>query len=101
MHLPSIYRTIVDPQIVREHLGDSSWVVVDCRYNLNDVGAGHRAYDEANIQGAFYASLDSDLSAKPSGRNGRHPLPEPRTFASFLHRIGVGRKTQVVAYDAG
>jgi thiosulfate/3-mercaptopyruvate sulfurtransferase len=46
-----------------------------------------------------YAHLDRDLSGPKIGTNGRHPLPEPQTFAGTLGRLGVGPDAQVVAYD--
>ena len=35
-----------------------------------------------------------------TGRNGRHPLPEPDRFARRFGRVGIGNGSQVVAYDA-
>jgi thiosulfate/3-mercaptopyruvate sulfurtransferase len=43
--------------------------------------------------------LGSDLSGPTTGRNGRHPLPDPSTLARTLGRLGVTRGVQVVAYD--
>ncbi len=34
-----------------------------------------------------------------SGRNGRHPLPDPERLAQRLGDIGIGALTQVVVYD--
>jgi thiosulfate/3-mercaptopyruvate sulfurtransferase len=39
------------------------------------------------------------MSGKKSGSNGRHPLPDPATFAAKIGACGVGPDTQVVAYD--
>jgi len=46
-----------------------------------------------------YAHLDRDLSVPTTGRNGRHPLPDPATMAETLGRLGIDGGTQVVAYD--
>src|SRR5262249_32315390 len=51
------------------------------------------------IPGAVYAHLDRDLSGATTGRNGRHPLPDPATMAETLGRLGIDAGTQVIAYD--
>jgi thiosulfate/3-mercaptopyruvate sulfurtransferase len=35
-----------------------------------------------------------------TGRNGRHPLPDPERFARRVGELGIGNSSQVVAYDA-
>lgn len=96
-----MYRTLVSVDELFAHRGDPNWVTVDCRYLLQDPGAGRRIYEAAHIPGAFFASLDDDLSGTKTGKNGRHPLPDPQTFAAFLRKLGVNEHTQLVAYDAG
>lgn len=96
-----MYPTLVSVDELFAHRDDAAWVTVDCRYLLQDPGAGRRIYEAAHIPGAFFASLDDDLSGKKTGRNGRHPLPDPQTFAAFLRELGVNEDTQLVAYDAG
>ena len=61
---------------------------------------GESQYREAHIPGALFASLDRDLSAPKNGKNGRHPLPDPETFAAWVGRQGVKPTDQVVCYDA-
>jgi thiosulfate/3-mercaptopyruvate sulfurtransferase len=73
--------------------------VVDCRFTLDDPDWGAREYQAAHIPGAVYTSLDRDLSGSKTGRNGRHPLPDPTVLAQTLSRCGIGVHTQVVAYD--
>ncbi|HEY5427378.1 MAG TPA: sulfurtransferase [Candidatus Tumulicola sp.] len=97
----SSYTTLVSPQIVHEHLEDSAFVVVDCRHSLADFGLGRRLYGEAHIPGAFFAAVEDDLSGAKSGVNGRHPMPDPTTFAGFLRGLGADDTTQIVAYDDG
>ena len=80
-------------------LGDPALVVVDCQFNLNDTGAGERAYRTAHVPGAVYVHLDRDLSAEKTGTTGRHPLPAPETAAATFSRLGIDRDVQVVAYD--
>ena len=94
------YTTIISAETLRAHLDDTEWVILDCRHDLADTGAGLRAYREAHVPGARFVHLDEDLSGKKTGRNGRHPLPEPSAFARRMAALGVGNHSQVVAYDA-
>lgn len=96
-----MYRSLINPEALRTHLADPGWLVVDCRYDLADPGAGRRAYLERHIPGAIYAHLHDDLSGAPApGRGGRHPLPTPDQLTELFSRYGVDRDTQVVVYDA-
>ena len=61
---------------------------------------GEQQYREAHIPGASFAHLECDLSAPKTGRNGRHPLPDPQTFVKWVERAGVRPQDQVVCYDA-
>lgn len=74
-------------------------VIIDCRFDLADPGAGRRAYEAAHIPGAAYADLDRDLAARPGPETGRHPLPDPDTLAATFGRLGIGAGTRVVVYD--
>ena len=74
-------------------------IVFDCRFSLADPAAGRALYLSGHVPGAHYLDLNHDLSAPPAERGGRHPLPPPATFAATLARFGVGRDSQVVAYD--
>jgi thiosulfate/3-mercaptopyruvate sulfurtransferase len=94
------YTTLVSAADLAAHLDDAGWVVCDCRHNLADTGEGRRAYRESHIPGARFVHLDEDLSAPKTGRNGRHPLPDPGTFARRLGDLGIDNAKQVVAYDA-
>jgi len=77
------------------------WIVVDCRFTLTEPSAGRAAYDRGHLPGARYAHLDDDLSRKASPTEGRHPLPEPATFAAKLGAWGIGPGDTVIAYDEG
>ena len=90
--------TLVSTQELSRHLG--SWRIFDCRHDLARPELGEAQYREAHIPGALFASLDRDLSAPKTGRNGRHPLPDPEAFAAWLGRSGVGPSDTVVCYDA-
>jgi thiosulfate/3-mercaptopyruvate sulfurtransferase len=92
---------LIDAVELYRHLGEPSWVVVDCRFTLTDPSAGRAAYERSHIPGARYADLDRDLSRRPSAGEGRHPLPRPRELAAQLGRWGIDNDTTVVAYDEG
>lgn len=78
---------------------DGSWVVVDCRYDLKNSAWGRERYLAGHIPGAVYASLSADLSAPPSGTNGRHPLPCAEDMEATFGRLGIGSGVQVAIYD--
>jgi thiosulfate/3-mercaptopyruvate sulfurtransferase len=72
--------------------------VVDVRWYLGQPpGSGRAAYDAGHIPGAIHVDLDTELVA-PVGA-GRHPLPDPATFAGSLAARGIGDGDLVVAYD--
>jgi thiosulfate/3-mercaptopyruvate sulfurtransferase len=77
------------------------WRVFDCRHDLAKPALGEEQYLEAHLPGALFAHLDRDLSAPKTGRNGRHPLPQPEVFISWLGKRGLKPSDQVVCYDAG
>ena len=95
-----MHTTLISASVLAEHLNDAGWIVCDCRHDLTDTDAGRRAYAESHIPGARFLHLDNDLSAPKTGRNGRHPLPDEKTFARRLGEQGISNTTQVVAYDA-
>jgi len=76
------------------------WRVFDCRHDLANPALGEQQYREAHIPGALFAHLDRDLSALKTGRNGRHPLPDPDDFVKWVGRSGLAPTDQVVCYDA-
>lgn len=93
-----MFTTLVSTSQLADRLGE--WLVVDCRFDLANEQAGRDAYLTAHIPGAIYASLNHDLSATPTGTNGRHPLPSVDTMTETFSRIGIVAGTQVIAYDA-
>lgn len=92
------YTTLVSTEILASNL-DSSWTIVDCRFNLADDAWGRTEYRTSHIPGAVYASLNDDLAAERTGRNGRHPVPSVESLAATFGRLGIGNGTQVVVYD--
>jgi thiosulfate/3-mercaptopyruvate sulfurtransferase len=78
-------------------LDDPGLRIADVRWSLAAPTAGRVAYAEAHLPGAVFVDLDTVLTA-PSGP-GRHPLPDPATFAAALGALGIGYGHRVVAYD--
>ncbi len=87
-------------------------MIFDCSFDLSDLSAGRRAYHDAHIPEAVYADLERDLSdlgtpdaaghAQPAPdavSGGRHPLPSPEKFATWLSSIGFRNEMQAVVYD--
>ena len=95
-----MFKTLIDVDSLQELLGNPRLAVVDCRFDLLNPDAGRKAYLEAHIPGARYVDLNQDLSAPIGAHTGRHPLPAPHSFAARLVQLGIGKHTQVVAYDA-
>jgi thiosulfate/3-mercaptopyruvate sulfurtransferase len=93
------FLTLIDTATLAAHLSDPELIVIDCRFDLADPAWGARAYASEHIPGAAYASLDDDLSGEKTGRNGRHPLPDPAVLGRVFGRLGITRGAQVVAYD--
>ncbi len=86
---------------LQARLGQPDLVVVDCRFSLMEPEAGQAAYESGHIPGAVYFHLSRNLSGpvQPSGRGGRHPLPDIEKFVETLEASGIGPQTTVVAYD--
>jgi thiosulfate/3-mercaptopyruvate sulfurtransferase len=80
-------------------------MVFDCSCDLMQPAVGPAQYQEAHIPGAVYAHLDNHLSAKGersitrAASGGRHPLPAPEVFASWLGSVGFHNGMQAVVYD--
>ncbi len=95
------YATLVSTTELEQHLTDPDWVVLDCRFYLDDPERGRKDYDQNHIPGACHVHLDRDLSGPIiPGVTGRHPLPEIGSFSERISRWGIDDKAQVVAYDA-
>ena len=93
------FTTLISAAQLRDQLGTSDCCIIDVRHQLLDTGYGESAYREAHIPGAFFLHCDRDLSGPMDGRNGRHPLPDPKVLAEKLGRIGISAQTQVFVYD--
>lgn len=89
----------MDTATLAAHLGDADLVILDCRHDLKDVGAGRKAWESGHIPGAFHAHVDTDLSSPIGKETGRHPVPDPADFRATAGAWGVADGVQVVCYD--
>ena len=92
------YRTLISTDTLASHLSEA-WVVVDCRYDLQNESWGREQYRIAHVPGAVYASLNEDLAGPRTGTNGRHPIPSVEALADTFGRLGIAKGVQVIGYD--
>jgi thiosulfate/3-mercaptopyruvate sulfurtransferase len=91
---------VVETDWLAHHLEDPQVVVADCRFSLADPDLGNRQYQSAHIPGAYYLSLDRQLSSPLQAHGGRHPLPDPQVLGPTLATMGIEHnQTLVVVYD--
>jgi thiosulfate/3-mercaptopyruvate sulfurtransferase len=88
-----MYTTIVSTSLLHQNLGQPDWVVIDCRFDLQNPQWGFEDYQQAHIPGAAYAHLDNDLAAPVTPETGRHPLPDPENNGRTAWQLG-GRIAQ-------
>jgi thiosulfate/3-mercaptopyruvate sulfurtransferase len=94
------FETLISTDELKKHLDEPDWIIVDCRFALDDTERGRRDYLKAHIPGAVYAHLDEDLSAPViSGVTGRHPLPSVEETVEVFSNFGIDQDVQVIAYD--
>ena len=95
------WTTLVQAETLAIALGRPDLAIVDCRFSIQNPGAGESAYLTAHLPGAVYAHLDRDLSNISKQGVGRHPWPDAETFTAKLGEWGISPQTQVIAYDDG
>jgi thiosulfate/3-mercaptopyruvate sulfurtransferase len=89
---------LVDAVALAAALGsDRPPVLLDTRWSHSGP-PGRSVYAEAHVPGAVFVDLDADLAAAP-GAGGRHPLPDPLSFAAAMRRAGVTLDRPVVVMD--
>jgi thiosulfate/3-mercaptopyruvate sulfurtransferase len=94
------FTTLISIDGLQKFLDNPDWVVIDCRFWLDDTEKGRRDYLEAHIPGAVYAHLDADLTGEIlPGKTGRHPLPPVEDLAKQFGAWGITADTQVIVYD--
>lgn len=90
-----MFQTIIRAGEVKE-----DFVIIDCRFRLNDPEFGKNEYLRDHIIGAYYAHLDNDLSDPVvPGITGRHPLPSLEKLDNLFSSYGIEKGKQVVVYD--
>ena len=95
------FTTLIDANTLSEQLSREDLTLFDCRFDLGNVSWGETEYARAHLPGALYLHLDRDLSSPISAHSGRHPLPDPGSYAARLAALGVTPESQIVAYDQG
>ena len=98
---PPFPRPLIAAETLALFLADPRLRIADVRWYLGRPGDGRAAYDAGHLPGAMFLDLDADLAGptRPDGVGGRHPLPDPATFARRLGAAGIGDDSLVVAYD--
>jgi thiosulfate/3-mercaptopyruvate sulfurtransferase len=91
---------MIPPVVPWSWVGDRPGRVVlaDVRWYL-DGRSGRHAYDQGHIPGAVFVDLERWLAGPAGPLAGRHPLPDPVTFAEGMSSVGIGDESIVVAYD--
>ncbi|UHQ18564.1 sulfurtransferase [Lysobacter sp. KIS68-7] len=95
------WTTLVQAETLAIALGRPDIAIVDCRFSIQNPGAGESAYLIGHLPNAVYAHLDRDLSNIGKQGVGRHPWPDAGTFTTKLGEWGISPQTQVIAYDDG
>lgn len=90
---------LIEADALRQVLSEPNWLVFDVRYNLSDAKAGEQAYLNGHIPGARFLDQGAQLASQSTGKNGRHPLPDPDTLRRLLLQHGLTSQSQVVVYD--
>lgn len=93
---------LISPQALEQRRTQPGWVILDCRFALEDPDYGQRSYAEGHIAGASFADLERDLSGPVTkGVTGRHPLPEPGVLIERFQAWGINHDSDIVLYDDG
>jgi thiosulfate/3-mercaptopyruvate sulfurtransferase len=89
--------SLLSPETLQRRLGEPGLRICDVRWWLVDPPRGRREYAAAHLPGAIFVDVDTDLVAAVGP--GRHPLPDPVTFARRLEELGIDDGSSVIAYD--
>ena len=89
----------MNPAWVNAHLGQAELTVVDVRWYHGEPDGGRNAFIKGHIPQSVFLDLDEDLADRSDPTRGRHPLPDPSNFVQILARVGIGKRTRIVAYD--
>lgn len=89
---------MIDPFISVDASLDAATVYADLGTDPTGI-APHEAFLRGHIPGAVFVDLDQWLAGEPSAARGRHPLPDPETFAAGMRQAGISDGDAVVALD--
>lgn len=99
-----MHATIISATDLAAHIDDPNWVIVDCRHDLMNLGAGRDAYNAGHLPHARFGDMETQLAGAKYDAHGvfrgRHPLPDQTAFLETLRHWGINDTTQVVAVDA-
>ncbi|MCL6416775.1 sulfurtransferase [Aestuariirhabdus sp. Z084] len=91
---------LIEAYDLQKLLSDPQLVLFDCRARLGDDDYGLCSYNAGHIPRAWFADLETQLSAPViKGKTGRHPLPDVLTLSDFLRHCGLNNNSRVVVYD--
>jgi thiosulfate/3-mercaptopyruvate sulfurtransferase len=98
-----MYTTLISVEELAQSI--DRCVVFDVQHDLMKPQAGHAAYVNGHIPGAYFMCNNTDLAGPKELVNGipitgRHPLPNRETLAQKLRESGLNADQQVVVYDA-
>jgi thiosulfate/3-mercaptopyruvate sulfurtransferase len=88
---------LIDAADLIASIEDTRLRLADVRWVLGAPDEGRRMFDAGHLPGATFVDLERDLSAREGP--GRHPLPDPATFARRLGELGFGSDDRIVVYD--
>jgi thiosulfate/3-mercaptopyruvate sulfurtransferase len=74
-------------------------VILDCRFEMTEVGFAWREFQKLHIVGARYAHLEDDLSGPVTNISGRHPMPDRAKFQTWLGTQSITPTRTVIVYD--
>ncbi len=88
---------MIEPIVSVHWLQSNAAVATICEVRAG--GSAWEAYIDGHLPGAILVDLDAVLAGPPAPIVGRHPLPDPATFAAALGALGIGAEATVIAYD--
>src|SRR5688500_876686 len=88
---------LINASDIVEAIKSKDTILIDARSGPD----AFQRYQSGHPQGAIHVDLDRDLAEKPidPSKGGRHPLPDIKTFAALLGKLGITPSTHVIVYD--
>lgn len=94
-----MFTNFIKTEQLAEFCSNPEWIIVDCRFDLQQPEWGFQDYQNSHIPGAVFVDLNQELSGPITPQSGRHPLPKPELFAQLITKLGITPEKQVVVYD--